>query len=496
MRRAGLVAILTTVAMVLVALPALRVEWGGVDVSALSTSQRQRRRPGPAEEEQRQRGEQGEGEELGRAQVDVRLVAHLPPHHGPASEGHAGVAGEARVEPSDDAVLPGTRLQGGEERHAAAVPGDGGAPGDDRDPGIAAQRAGHAGGGSPARSGAGAAGGADERDDARLRLPPGGALDAPDRALARGPGHLERPRVREQSGHGAAEPGGDEEEDEGPDQDPPGMGDGVVGERAEHGHSVPLPSSAPWPGSSPSPPRSAPATSQPTRRTCPGRSRTSSVSATSLTAGSPPRPATCPSCSIARRRPWISRSPRCLSCAASTRPPRGATGWAPSRPAGSTCSRRVSCASGRPGGAGGSTSLEMLLHAPRALYARLAVAHVNPALPPPPTPRRLRAGLRWAWLLEGAAAWLGGQVEHTRPAIIRRLREGPAPAFPPARPDAALLGGTVFDLLAREAGVDAAFALAQRPPARDDARTVLEEAFAGRPLRHTEAAWRAHLVRR
>ncbi len=216
MRRAGLVAILTTVAMVLVALPALRVEWGGVDVSALSTSQRQRRRPGPAEEEQRQRGEQGEGEELGRAQVDVRLVAHLPPHHGPASEGHAGVAGEARVEPSDDAVLPGTRLQGGEERHAAAVPGDGGAPGDDRDPGIAAQRAGHAGGGSPARSGAGAAGGADERDDARLRLPPGGALDAPDRALARGPGHLERPRVREQSGHGAAEPGGDEEEDEGP----------------------------------------------------------------------------------------------------------------------------------------------------------------------------------------------------------------------------------------------------------------------------------------
>jgi uncharacterized membrane protein YdfJ with MMPL/SSD domain len=38
MRRAGLVAILTTVAMVLVALPALRVEWGGVDASALSTS--------------------------------------------------------------------------------------------------------------------------------------------------------------------------------------------------------------------------------------------------------------------------------------------------------------------------------------------------------------------------------------------------------------------------------------------------------------------------
>lgn len=148
------------------------------------------------------------------------------------------------------------------------------------------------------------------------------------------------------------------------------------------------------------------------------------------------------------------------------------------------------------GGAGGSTSLEMLLHAPRALYARLAVAHVNPALPPPPTPRRLRAGLRWAWLLEGAAAWLGGQVEHARPAIVRRLREGPAPAFPPARPDAALLGGSVFDLLAREAGVDAAFALAQRPPARDDARTVLEEAFAGRPLSHTEAAWRAHLVRR
>lgn len=141
-------------------------------------------------------------------------------------------------------------------------------------------------------------------------------------------------------------------------------------------------------------------------------------------------------------------------------------------------------------------SLEMLLRAPLALYARLAVAHVNPVGPPPATLRRLRAGLRWAWLLEGAAAWLGGQIDHARPAITRRLREGAPPAFPPARSDATLLGGTVFDLLAREGGADAAYALARRAPGGDDARRLLEEAFAGRPLRHTEAAWRAHLARR
>ena len=56
-----------------------------------------------------------------------------------------------------------------------------------------------------------------------------------------------------------------------------------------------------------------------------------------------------------------------------------------------------------------------------------------------------------------------------RPAVTRRLRESGTPAFPPGRRDAALLGGTVFDLLAREEGERACVALACGPH-RDGAR--------------------------
>ncbi|HEV2653594.1 MAG TPA: hypothetical protein VGT82_01490, partial [Ktedonobacteraceae bacterium] len=73
-------------------------------------------------------------------------------------------------------------------------------------------------------------------------------------------------------------------------------------------------------------------------------------------------------------------------------------------------------------------------------------------LPRRMTPARLRAELRWAWLLDGGGRWLAGQTVHARPAIARRLREGRRPSFPPGLRDAALLGGTVIDLLAREEG--------------------------------------------
>ena len=43
-------------------------------------------------------------------------------------------------------------------------------------------------------------------------------------------------------------------------------------------------------------------------------------------------------------------------------------------------------------------------------------------------------------------------MAHLRPAIARRLRERASPSFPPTARDAALLGGTVFDLLSRESG--------------------------------------------
>ena len=132
-------------------------------------------------------------------------------------------------------------------------------------------------------------------------------------------------------------------------------------------------------------------------------------------------------------------------------------------------------------------SREMLLLTPAALYVRLVAAASNPRL------RVGRRDLRWGWLGWGVAQHFSGQTARARPAIVRRLREGPPPEFPPAPRDAHLLGGTVVDLLAREEGERAAVDLATgdlRSP-----REALERAFDGRPLRHTEGTWRGHLTR-
>jgi hypothetical protein len=135
-------------------------------------------------------------------------------------------------------------------------------------------------------------------------------------------------------------------------------------------------------------------------------------------------------------------------------------------------------------------SLEMLMLSPSALLARRALAARHPGFPPPLGPRRLGRWIRAAWFAEGAAQWLSGQTRHVRPAVARRMREGPQPAFPPGRADALLLGGTVFDLVAREEGERAAVQVAHAGP---DA--ALQQAFGARGLRHTEAAWRSHLAR-
>jgi hypothetical protein len=139
-------------------------------------------------------------------------------------------------------------------------------------------------------------------------------------------------------------------------------------------------------------------------------------------------------------------------------------------------------------------SLELLMLAPSALLARRYVAANHRGMPPPFGPRSFTRWLRWAWLLEGAAQYFSGQAAHVRPAVARRLHEEGPPAFPPGRRDAALLGGTVFDLLAREEGDRACVGLACGPH-RDGPRGALARAFAGRPVRHTEAAWRSHLAR-
>lgn len=138
-------------------------------------------------------------------------------------------------------------------------------------------------------------------------------------------------------------------------------------------------------------------------------------------------------------------------------------------------------------------SLDMLMLTPAALYSQLAVGAANPGLPPPLRPRALRRLLPWAWLALGAGQWISGQTAHARPAITRRLREGPRPAFPPGLRDAWLLGGSVLDLLAREEGERAVVKLALEPPS--DPRRSLERAFGGRSLVHSEGAWRSHLSR-
>jgi hypothetical protein len=56
------------------------------------------------------------------------------------------------------------------------------------------------------------------------------------------------------------------------------------------------------------------------------------------------------------------------------------------------------------------------------------------------------------------------------------------------------LGGTVIDLLARQEGEPAAAWFASRLHP-EGPRTALSDAFPGRSLAHTEAAWRSHLSR-
>jgi hypothetical protein len=139
-------------------------------------------------------------------------------------------------------------------------------------------------------------------------------------------------------------------------------------------------------------------------------------------------------------------------------------------------------------------SAEMLARTAPALYARRVIIENNTTLGRRMTPLRMSAELRWAWLLEGAARWFGGQTAHARPAIARRLREGRRPAFPPGVRDAPLLGGTVIDLLVQERGERAAAALACRLH-RQGRRAALRAAFRARSSADLEQAWRAHLTR-
>lgn len=133
-------------------------------------------------------------------------------------------------------------------------------------------------------------------------------------------------------------------------------------------------------------------------------------------------------------------------------------------------------------------SREALALSPLHEYAHVVIGLNNPELPPPARPRSVRCFLRCAWLCEGAATHLSGQSRFMGAAVARRLRESPAPSFPPATKDALVLGGSVFDLLEETVGEDACVELVASRLDGGGAARALERAF-GRPLRSVEGDW-------
>jgi len=115
-----------------------------------------------------------------------------------------------------------------------------------------------------------------------------------------------------------------------------------------------------------------------------------------------------------------------------------------------------------------------------------------------------RAWSRWAWLVGGRRrSGSRGQTRPRPPPLSRGgCGKGPrGPNFPrPARADALLLGGSVFDLLAaprRASAPERGITLGAAGPHPDGPlRAASEIAFPrAAALRHTERAWRSHLSR-
>ena len=141
--------------------------------------------------------------------------------------------------------------------------------------------------------------------------------------------------------------------------------------------------------------------------------------------------------------------------------------------------------------AAGDASFDALRGTAERLYAQLVIAANNERMPPPWSPANFRRYLDWAWLVEGSAQHFARQVDLFRPAVIRRLREGSRPSFPPSRRDATILGGTIFDLLEEYRGGGACELLVARLR-RGGPVANLEAAFDLRP-REVEELWREYL---
>ena len=141
--------------------------------------------------------------------------------------------------------------------------------------------------------------------------------------------------------------------------------------------------------------------------------------------------------------------------------------------------------------AAGEDSRRALRGTAERLYVQVVLAANNAQLPPPWDPRRFARYLKWAWLIEGASQYYAGQIPHFRAAVIRRMREGGTPSFPPSAREAIILGGTIFDVLERSAGPDACDLLVSRLR-KDGARGNLELAF-DEPIAEIEREWRRYL---
>jgi hypothetical protein len=140
--------------------------------------------------------------------------------------------------------------------------------------------------------------------------------------------------------------------------------------------------------------------------------------------------------------------------------------------------------------AAGPDSLKALALTPERVYTLLVVGTNSSLFPPPFRPAASMRLLRLAWLADGAAQFLAGQVPYLRAALARRLRGRP-PELPPRPRDAALLAGSVYDLLARERGLDACVQLALTDTLHSPER-LIEQAFDS-PYADVRLRWRAHL---
>ncbi len=143
---------------------------------------------------------------------------------------------------------------------------------------------------------------------------------------------------------------------------------------------------------------------------------------------------------------------------------------------------------------GVSGSFEMLALAPASLYARRVIIESNRELHAARALSRGWQGLRWAWLLDGAARWFSGESGYARGVLGQYLRAGHRPHFPPLARDAALTAPPLIDLLAQQHGEAAVVRLAARLHT-SGAHIALSSAFPGQALGTIEAEWRSRLRR-